>query len=209
MRLNINLATKPYEDVRKFLARWGTLTLLLAIATALLLIQAVSNYRSTRLLNSQIAEKQQKIDALEKDRANAIETLNRPENKTVATASRFFNEQIQRKSLSWTRIFMDLERIMPPGLHVVSIAPEMNKDNQLIIHLLVGGSSHDRAVLLVQRMEESGTFKRAELRSEQMVQGTTDPVQFEITSVYVPAQPPATKSGATTTQAMADRGGAR
>ncbi len=209
MRLNINLATKPYEDVRKFLARWGTLTFLLAIVTALLLIQAVSNYRSTRLLNSQIAEKQQKIDALEKDRANAIETLNRPENKTVATASRFFNEQIQRKSLSWTRIFMDLERMMPPGLHVVSIAPEMNKDNQLVIHLLVGGSSHDRAVQLVQKMEESGTFKRAELRSEQMVQGTTDPVQFEITSLYVPAQPPAQKSGTTTTQAMASPGGAR
>jgi type IV pilus assembly protein PilN len=212
MRLNINLATKPYEDVGKFLARWGMITVLLAILTAGLLFTAVSNYRNSKTLNAQIVDRQQKIDALEKDRANAIEILGRPANKSVATTSRFFNDALQRKSLSWTRIFMDLERIMPPGLHVVSITPEMNKDNQLGIRLLVGGSSHDKAVELVHRMEESPTFKRAQLHSEMMAQGTADAVQFEITSTYIPAhvtpQAPA-KSESKVSQTMAKSGGAR
>jgi type IV pilus assembly protein PilN len=209
MRLNINLATKPYEDVGKFLARWGMLTVLLAVLTAGLLFTAVSNYRNSKTLNTQIEDRKQKIEALERDRSNAIETLGRPENKTVATASRFFNDAFQRKSLSWTRIFMDLERMMPTGLHVVSITPEMNKDNQLGIRLLVGGSSHDKAVELVHRMEESSTFKKAQLHSEMMTSGTADAVQFEITSIYVPAQVPAEAPAGKVAQAMAKSGGAQ
>jgi len=207
MRLNINLATKPYEDVGKFLARWGMLTVLLAVLTAGLLFTAVSNYRNSKTLNAQIEDRKQKIAALEQDRSNAIETLSRPENKTVATTSRFFNDAIQRKSLSWTRIFMDLERIMPTGLHVVSITPELNKDNQLGVRLLVGGNSHEKAVELVHRMEESSTFRRAQLHSETMTQGTPDPVQFEITSIYVPSQPSAEPAKAA--QTMAKSGGAQ
>jgi type IV pilus assembly protein PilN len=209
MRLNINLATKPYEDVGKFLARWGMLTVLLAVLTAGLLFTAVSNYRNSKTLNAQIEDRQQKIEALEADRSKAIETLGRPENKSVATTSRFFNDAIQRKSLSWTRIFMDLERMMPVGLHVVSITPELNKDNQLGIRLLVGGSSHDKAVELVHRMEESATFRRAQLHSEMMAQGTGDAVQFEITSIYVPAQQPAEGPNTKVSQTMAKSGGAR
>ncbi len=33
MRLNINLATRPYRDVRQFLRTWGTGTVLLALLT--------------------------------------------------------------------------------------------------------------------------------------------------------------------------------
>lgn len=209
MRLNINLATKPYEDVGKFLTRWGMLTVLLAILTAGLLFTAVSNYRNSRTLNTQIEDRKQKIEALERDRTNAIETLARPENKTVVGTSRFFNDAIQRKSLSWTRIFMNLERIMPNDLHVIAITPELNKDNQLGLRLMVGGSSHDKAVELVQRMEESSTFRKAKLLSETMAQNAPDPVTFEITSMYVPAQAVAENTADKASDTMAKSGGAR
>jgi len=187
VRLNINLATSPYEDVRRFLARWGILAALLAVITAGLVYLAISNWRSSRAINAQITDYQEKINQLERDRTNAAETLNKPENKAVSGTSRFFNDVIQRKSLSWTRVFMDLERIMPTGLHVVSITPELNKDNQLIIRLAVGGNSHEKAVDLVHRMEESSTFRRPQLHSENAIQGTGDTIQFEITSQYVPS----------------------
>ena len=186
MRLNINLATQPYEDVRKFLVKWGLLTLVLAAATGLLVFLAVRNWRDSRSINTQISDLHQKMDALDKDRTKAIATLNAPGNKTVAEKSRFLNDAIQRKSLSWTRIFMDLERMMPNGLHVVSIKPEFSKNNRLGVRLQVGGTSHDKAIELVRRMEESSTFKQATLVSEQMGSTSGDPVVFEITSNYTP-----------------------
>jgi len=63
----------------------------------------------------------------------------------------------------------------------------LNKDNQLIIRLAVGGNSHEKAVDLVHRMEESSTFRRPQLHSENAIQGTGDTIQFEITSQYVPS----------------------
>ncbi len=205
MRLNINLATQPYEDVRKFLAKWGLLTLVLAAATALLVSLAVRNWRDSRSINAQISDLHQKMDALDKDRAAAIATLNLPENKTVADQSRFFNEAFQRKSLSWTRIFMDLERMMPNGLHVVSIKPEFTKDNRLGLTLQIGGTSHEKAIELVRRMEESSTFKQATLVSEQLASQSGDPVLFQIKSIYTPPSGPIEAPGerSKTSQAIA------
>ncbi len=212
MRLNINLATRPYEDVRQFLARWGTLTLLLVVLSFGLLYVAVSNWRASSDINQQISRLQDEMDKLDKARAKAVETLNQPENKAVADQSRFINAAIQQKSLSWTRIFMDLERMMPPRLHVVSITPAMTRDNQLAIQLLVAGDSRDQAVELVRRMEDSTTFRRAQLHSELATQNPTNPadtIQFGITANYVPAgeSKPAGKSAPSPSTAKA--GGAR
>jgi type IV pilus assembly PilN-like protein len=171
--------------------RWGLLTLLLAAATALLVVLAVRNYRDSKTINAQIADLHQKMDALDKDRATAIATLNEPRNKTIADKSHFLNDAIQRKSLSWTRIFMDLERMMPTGLHVVSIKPQFSRSGRLGISLSVGGSSHEKAIELVRRMEESPTFRHAVLISERMnPSGNGDPVQFEINSTYTPPATP-------------------
>lgn len=213
MRLNVNLATRPYEDVRNFVARWGTLTLLLAVATGALVSYSIHNWRASSDVNRQIARMRQQMETLDKERSAALATLNKPENKTTVEQSKFLNNAIQRKALSWTRVFMDLERIMPNQLHVVAIKPELNKDNQLLLHLQVAGDSREKAIELVRRMEESTTFKNAELLSEATNKDKTtssDAVEFEIASDYVPAADetvPAPGKGAVKTTAMAKSGG--
>ncbi len=208
MRLNVNLATRPYEDLGTFLRRWGVLTLLLALVTGGLVYYSVHNWQASADVNRQIARMEDEMGRLDKDRAVAQATLDLPQNKTIVEQSKFFNNAIQRKALSWTRVFMDLERIMPSQLHVVSITPELNKENQLLLHLQVAGQSREKAIELVRRMEESPTFKNAELHNETMLKeaNRSDMVQFEITSLYVPSyEHPGTK-GATNTTALAESG---
>ena len=211
MRLNLNLATRPYEDVSSFLRRWGMYTLILALVTAGLVYFAVHNWRESRDVNRQISRMQGEIAKLDKDRAEAVIYLNKPENKVISDQSKFLNAAIQRKSLSWTRIFMDLERIMPSQLHVVSITPELNKQNQLLIHLLVAGQSSEKANELLRKMEESPSFRDAQLLNETVNKDNTkgDGVQFDITSIYVPAgeQVPAASPGKNST--IARSGGAQ
>lgn len=219
MRLNINLASRPYEDVRQFLVRWGTLALAMALLTGGLVFYAVSSWRQSRDVNRQIATLQQEMDRLDRERAAGIALLNRPENREIADQSAYLNQIIARKALSWTRIFEDLERMMPPRLHVVSIQPGLNKENQLQVQLVVAGDSRDRAVELVRRMEQSPTFRQAQLHNELLQQqsGAPDLIQFEITSLYVPSAPttaPAEKPQASaedgkTRPAMQAKGGAR
>ena len=66
MRLNINLATKPYQDVRRILMRWGGLVLLLAVATVALAWTAVSSWRESRDVNQKIAVLETEIGALDR-----------------------------------------------------------------------------------------------------------------------------------------------
>jgi hypothetical protein len=211
MRLNINLATHPYEDLGKFLARWGTLTLLLALATFGLTYYSIHTWLASRDINRQIARIEGEMNKLDQARASAIATLNQPENKVIAEQSRFLNDAIQRKSLSWTRIFMDLERIMPNRLHVVSITPEFNQQNQLVIRLLVSGESRESAIDLIRRMEESQTFRDAQLNSETMGKDPTkkDAVQFQITTVYVPVTNETPAKALEKTATLAKKGGAQ
>ena len=86
-------------------------------------------------------------------------------------------------------MFEDLERIMPPRVHVVSIHPEMAAENQLQIKLVVAGDSPARVLELVRKMESSQHFRQTEIHVQQSVSmqpGSGDTVSFDISALYVP-----------------------
>lgn len=194
MRVNINLASRPYQDVRQFLLQWGAIVALIAVLTGGLLYYAVSSWRQSRDVNKQIAVLRTEMNRLDADRAAGLALLNSPANRDTAERAHFLNSVIVRKAFSWTRVFEDLESMMPARLHVVSIAPELDQNNQLELRMVVAGDSHDKAVELIRRMEASPTFRRPELKSEtvaaQSPGGPTDTIQFEITSQYLPSSEP-------------------
>jgi len=189
MRLDINLATHRYEDAQQFWIRWGTGLGLLVIGTIALLILTISGWNNARQDRTKIAELQSKIAERDKERADAEALLNRPENRSMRDKSQYLNELIARKAFSWTKAFEDLERVMPPRIHLVSIRPELNDDNQLAIKMLVAGDSSDRAIELVRRMEDSRHFQetRIETYGTASQQAGGDTVQFAINALYVPA----------------------
>ena len=76
---------------------------------------------------------------------------------------------------------------MPPRVHLVSIQPELNEDNQLSIKMVVAGDSTERAIELVKRMEESKHFRETRIEAQtHMAQPGSDSVQTEIGALYVP-----------------------
>lgn len=186
MRLAINLATRPYEDARQFWLRWGGAVALLGILTLALVYAAFSGWTSASKDRQVIAKYQQQIRLRDQDRMQAEAILNRPENRAVRDRSQFLNDLFERKAFSWTRVFEDLERVMPPGLHVVSIAPAAAGANELQLKLVVAGESRDRALELVRKMETSQHFQQTEIEAEEAKQGKNpqDNVQFTISALY-------------------------
>lgn len=186
MRLDINLATQPYEDVRRFWLRWGGALAGMGILTLLLLYLAIAGLLTARQDRNLIRQRQQQIAERDREKAQAEALLNRPENRSTRDRSQFLNDLFQRKAFSWTRVFEDLERIMPARLHVVSIRPELAPDNQLAINLTVAGTSREHALALVEKMEASQRFQQTRIEQEQALTGQADTVQFNISAVYVP-----------------------
>ena len=187
MRVDINLATRPYEDVRRFWLRWGTPLAALGMLTLVLLYVALAGFLTARKDRSMIRQRQQQIAARDKEKVEAEALLNRPENRSTRDRAQFLNEVFQRKAFSWTNVFEDLERVMPPRLHVVSIRPAMTSDNQLEIKLVVAGESRTRALQLVEKMEGSPRFQQTHILEESGLSGQAgDNVQFDISAFYVP-----------------------
>ena len=76
--------------------------------------------------------------------------------------SQVLNGLIRRKEFSWTLIFSDLEHLMPARLHVVSITPQLDKNNEIEVHMMVAGDSREKAIELVHNMENSREFRHAQ-----------------------------------------------
>jgi hypothetical protein len=185
MRLDINLATRRYEDAGEFWARWGLGVGALGVVTFILIalaahgwVKAGRDRQTIRHLEQQIADRD-----LERSKAQAFLELGI--NRATRDQSQFLNSLIQRKAFSWTRVFEDLEKVMPSNLHVVALKPELNEQNQLLLEMKVAAENRAGAVDLVQRMEGSKHFQGAQLAQEQSNENGGG-IAATIVAVYVP-----------------------
>ncbi len=187
MRLDINLATHAYEDARQFWMRWGTGVAVLGLVTLGLLIVSTMGWYDARVDRKKLSDLRAQIAQRDQEQATAEALLNRPENRVMREKSQYLNDLIVRKAFSWTQAIETLERLMPPKIHLVSIAPELNEDNQLAIKMVVAGDSSDRAFELVRKMEGSKHFRDTRIEgTTEMVQTGAQGVQVNILAVYVP-----------------------
>lgn len=134
---------------------------------------------------------EQQIAARDKEIADAKALMDLPQNRSIRDRSQFLNDLFYRKAFSWTQVFEDLEQVMPPRVHVVSITPDLASDNELVIKLVVAGDSHDRALELVRKMEDSQRFRQTQIITETAEAGNGnnagDTVKFDISALYLPA----------------------
>ena len=190
MRVDINLASQPYEDARQFWMRWGGGLVALGLLTLLLLIVTVNGWIGARKDRQLISQYEAQSAARDQEKADAQALLNLPQNRSTRDRSQFLNDLFQRKAFSWTKAFEDLEKVMPPRLHVVSIHPELGPDNELEVKLIVAGDTREHALDLVSKMEASQHFHDTYIEEEHSDPtgggSAGDAVQFHISALYVP-----------------------
>jgi hypothetical protein len=191
MRLNINLASQKFEDVRSFVARATAASAVLAVTAILLAAVAWLNYSSNKSSSARVRDLEQKIARLQEQRAAAEAVENRPENRDVTEQKNFWNKQIARRAFSWTQLFNDLQRIMPARAYVISVSPELTPENRVKLKLTIGGERHDNALELVKKMETSVRFRDPKIDNESVQkesrQGAGQIYKFEIETFYRPA----------------------
>jgi hypothetical protein len=216
MRVKVNLASRPYQDIGRLIVRWSVVLAAVGVITIGLVYLALGAVFSWRSAKNQERDLRAQIDRREQVRTQAESFLNRRENRSARDQSEFINALIARKAFSWTDVLSDLERTVPTGIHVVSIRPKVNENSQLELLLTVAGSSRDardRAIELVQRLEGSQHFRDAALVNETS-QTAKDGIrfQFDIVSQYIPSyqrSEPAQSDSATQPELQAKKGGQR
>jgi Tfp pilus assembly protein PilN len=207
MRVDINLASRKYEDVRRFFVFWGTTLVLLAACSLALAVLAYLKHSDSARAAQETHDLEQKIAALTKESTELKDFENRPENRDVTLQKQFWNTEIMRRSFSWTLLFNDLQRIMPPRVYVNSVQPELTPEGRLKLKVLITGETQDDTVELIKRMERSSRFHspRPTFQSVEKDQGSQKGLRgpgfsmfkCEIETYYTPAAPPraASKEG--------------
>ena len=145
MRISVNLATRPFVELRPLFAR-------LRLAMGVLALLAVGLGYGLHSLNVRARAAEVQMDALktktrafEKERQANEARMRQPENRGVLERSQFLNALFAEKSFSWTAVMMDLEKVLPTGVQVTSLEPQMSKDGAVSIRLRVSGD-RDREV---------------------------------------------------------------
>ena len=165
MRISINLASKPFIELRPLFARlrliMGALTVLalaLGLGVHALSVKAKQAGAEMDLLKAQTLRVQQQTAANEA-------RMRRPENQDVLHRTQFLNTLFAQKSFSWTSVMMDLEHVLPQGVQVTSIDPAVSKDGVVTIRLRVTGQ-REKAIQLVRNLERSDRFVAPRLAGE-------------------------------------------
>lgn len=213
MRLDLNLATHPYEDSRSFYTQWIPLLAVLAALAIGLSAFAYSEYAEYRRQNRELSELKGKTAELEKVKAEAADVLARPDNSGTRDQAAYLNDLIRRKAFSWTQVMADLEKIMPAQVQVASIKPTLTPEGALEFTLIVNTRRRDNAIELVRRMEGSPRFAYPQIRAERaLTEGKSGGAEYslEIGALYLPVVTPTASSrssafppSATTTSAKA------
>jgi len=123
MRPRLNLATKPIESHRRFLVGTGLSICVAAVAFLVLgwhvyAIRAAA--KEVRLRTQQIRQESAKAEAQQQELQRYFAQKNIA---SIHDRAAFINSVIMVRSFNWTQMFMDLERILPPGARVINIEP--------------------------------------------------------------------------------------
>lgn len=159
IRVPINLATEPFRRTRAALAASiaaaALLLVLLLVQVSWILAQrgqAGSTRNQLDILNQRlqlIARQQGTLDAV----------LRRPDNAAVLDQSLLLNWLIERKAISWTKLFEDLGKVMPYNVQLVSVRlPQIDVQNRVLLDMVVGAKDPKPVVDLLQRLERAPEF---------------------------------------------------
>jgi Tfp pilus assembly protein PilN len=186
MKVRLNLATKALESHRRFLAVSGAIGVIGGIFFLGLGWHVYSVRKSDEALRVKAAAIRQEMIGLEQQRNELERFFAQPENSKLHDRSAFLNTLIDEQSLNWTQMFMDLEKILPAGVRLVSIAPNHDKGH-VTVKLTVGASSDEAKLKFLHALEESPAFTHVQMLGEKTnASGAPglDRLEMELAAVY-------------------------
>src|SRR5271170_4664564 len=185
IRVPLNLATEPFRRDRSMLVGAAAIAILLSLLLIFQVFTIVSEHRQAADIRVAIDRENGQLRAIAAQQAKLNATLRKPENAEVLERSLFLNTLIQRKAISWTKIFADLEKVMPYNVRVVSVRlPEVDMNNQVLLDMVVGAKDVPPILDLLKRLEGSPQFGPTSVQSSSPPSQTDPFYRYHVTVTY-------------------------
>jgi len=166
MKIPINLASQPFRRDRAMLAASVAVTVLLAGTLCVLISLAMADRTQMADVRADIARLNARVRAVNREQAQLDLVLRKPENAEVLERSVFINELLVRKGISWTRIFADLEKVLPHNVRIVQIHPSVDAQNRIMLDMQVAAESPEPVIELMRKTAQP-PFGKPDLKLQQ------------------------------------------
>jgi len=203
MRVPINLASRPLENLRPL----RTAVALASVAALLLAAVIVRNELRSRDEFRALIQQQDTLEAsienLSREQQELESWLSTPQAEQIRQRSGFLNSLILRKSLSWTQMFLDLEKIVPARARITSIRPSLGASQEADLTLTATSDGMAPLVQFLKNLEASPKFGAPAVGAQKYSTDRSEAggVEIELTTRYLQAStasaaPPADAAGA-------------
>ena len=181
----INLATEPFRRDRPVLVATAALAVLLLIFLGIEVKTIVSQRREGAVIHVSINRLNTQLRGITNEQAKLNALLRRPENAEVMERSLFLNSLIDRKAISWTKLFADLEKVVPYNVRLVSVRlPEVDTDNRVLLDMVVGAKDVPPILELFRKLEGSPQFGNTSVQSSAPPSQTDPFYRYHFTVTY-------------------------
>lgn len=145
MKISINLASEPFRRDRAMVVASSAAAAMLLALLGVLIFLIVGERRDAADARQAVARATAQKRALAAEQAKVDAFLHEPPNAEVLERSVLLNELIDRKSISWTKIFADLEGVMPYNVRLVSVRlPQITSQKEVVLDMIVAANEPGR-----------------------------------------------------------------
>ena len=163
----VNLSAEPFKKDRTVLIA-SILTAVLLVAALISQFVVIKRERhAARDNRGALLQLDSQLQSLNRDYARLSGRLREPVNTAVFDRSVFLNQLLQRKGISWTRLFADLESVFPSSVRLVTVRPYLTADNEVQLDMVVGSLTPEPVIDLIRKLESSHVFGATALLSSQ------------------------------------------
>ncbi|MHB8540719.1 MAG: hypothetical protein ACYDCD_07225 [Candidatus Acidiferrales bacterium] len=166
MKTHFNLAASPLENNRRFIAGAFAIGIIAVAALVFLSVHAVEARRTNRVMRGDIGRLEGQIRASQREQERMRLAFKDPKTVEVMERSQFLNNLIEQRTFPWTKMFADLEKILPPGVRVVSISPQMDKKGRVKVMLVISAVNDEQKMKFLRSMVASPAFSEMQVTQE-------------------------------------------
>jgi type IV pilus assembly protein PilN len=185
MKIGINLASEPFRRDRPMLIGSAVVAVLMALSLGTLIFLAVTDQKLIERDRRTQAQLDRELSRVTADQRKLDADVHRPENSEVLEQSILINELLLRKGISWTRLFADLEKVLPPNARIMQIKPQVDNSNKIVLEMTAASESTEPLNALTIKLEGSDVFGRPSVSVEQAPTQTDPLYRYRMTVNYV------------------------
>lgn len=159
MKIPINLASEPFRKSRPVLLATVVLGAVLTLTLALQVYLIVAERGRLADTRASVSRLNAQLQQVQNGQARLDALLRQPENAQVLLRNQLLNTLIDRKAISWTKLFADLEGVMPYDVRLIAVRlPQINSQQEVLLDMVVGAKSPEPVLQLLRRLESSPLF---------------------------------------------------